>query len=89
MSFGSQVKLAILLALFTALIIFALLLSLQLAGAPVGDYESIPMLAAIGLIMALMIAGIQIAALGFLRLLPWKGPSLKVEGDDHLTRVFE
>lgn len=82
-------KLAFLLALFTALAIFGLLLAFQLADAPIGGYESIPMLAVLGLVFALMIAAIQIVALGFLRLLPWQGPSLEVEGDDHLRRVFE
>jgi hypothetical protein len=83
------VKLAFLLALFTALVLFALLLGFQLADTPIGGYESIPMLVAIGLIFALTIAAIQIAALGLIRLLPWQGPSLKVEGGDHLRRVFE
>jgi hypothetical protein len=71
------------------MIMFALFWALQLAGAPVGDYESLPMLAAVGLILALMIAAIQIAALGLIRLLPWQGPSLKVDGGDDLRRVFE
>jgi len=88
-SFGSQVKLVFALAPFTALIIFALMLALQLADAPVGGYESIPMLAAVALIFALLIAAMQIAALGLIRLLPWQGPSLKVEDGDHLRRVFE
>lgn len=77
------------LALFTTLIIFALLLAFQLADAPVGGYDSIPMLAAVALTFAAMIAAMQIGALGFIRLMRWQGPSLKVEGDDHLRRVFE
>ena len=89
LSFGSQVKLVFLLALFTALAIFALLLGFQLAGKPIGDPDSIPMLAVVALMFALMIAAIQIGALGLVRLLPWDGPSLKVEGGDHLRRVFE
>ncbi|HYI39226.1 MAG TPA: hypothetical protein VE053_02790 [Allosphingosinicella sp.] len=91
MSFGSQVKLVFVLALFTAPVIFALMLALQLADAPVssdGD-DSVLMLAAVGLILALMIAVLQVAGLGLIRLLPWRGPSLKVEGGDHLRRVFE
>lgn len=90
MSFGSQVKLALFLVPFTALVAFAIFWSLQLAGAPVGDYESLPMLAAVGTTLAVMIAGIQIAALALVRLLRWQGPSLKIEGDgDDLRRVFE
>jgi hypothetical protein len=88
-SFGSQVKLALALVPFTALIIFALLLAFQLAGAPVGGYDSMPMLAAVALIFALMIAAIQVAALGLIRLLPWQGPSLTVEVGDDLRRIFE
>jgi hypothetical protein len=83
------VKLVLFLALFTTLIIFALLLAFQLADAPVGGYDSIPMLAAVALTFAAMIAAMQIGALGFIRLMRWQGPSLKVEGDDHLRRVFE
>jgi hypothetical protein len=83
------VRLVLALAAFTALVIFLLMLAFQLAGAPIGDVESIPMLAAIALIFAVMIAAIQVAALGLLRLLPWQGPSLKVEGGDDLRRVFE
>ena len=82
-------KLAFFLVPFTALIIFALFWSLQLAGTPIGDEESVPMLAVVGLILALMLAVIQVAALGLIRLLRWPGPSLKVEGGDDLRRVFE
>lgn len=83
-------KLVFLLALFTALALFALLLGFQLAGDPIADPDSVPMLAAIATTFAIIIAAIQIGALGFLRVLPWQGPSLRVEGDDHhLTRVFE
>ncbi len=92
MSFGSQVKLVFVLAPFTALIIFALLWAFQLAEAPLsrsGRYNSVPMLATVALILALIVAAMQIAALGLIRLLPWQGPSLKVEGGDHLRRVFE
>lgn len=89
MSFGSQVRLALAPAPFAALIIFAILVSFQLAGAPIGDYESIPLLATVSLMLAVMIAAVQIAALGLLRLLRWQGPSLKVDGGDHLRRVFE
>lgn len=92
MAFGSQVKLLLVLALPTALVIFALLLAFQLAGAPIsssGRYYSAPILAVVGLILALTTAAIQVAALGLIRLIPWRGPSLKIEGDDHLTRVFE
>ena len=82
-------KLLALLGLLTAIGIFALLLGLQLAGEPLGDYESVPLLAAVAAFLALAVAAIQIAALGILRLLPWEGPSLKVEGGDPLRRVFE
>lgn len=78
-----------LLALFTDLVTFALLLGAQLAGAPVGDPETIPINALVALMFAMIIAAIQIAALGLVRILPWQGPSLKVEGGDHLRRVFE
>lgn len=90
-SFGSQVKLIFLLALLTAFAFFALFFGLQLADRPVGggDADSIPMLAAVALILAAVIAAIQIGGLAVLRLLPWQGPSLKVEGGDHLWRVFE
>lgn len=80
------------LALFTALALFALMLAFQLAGAPIGSDggdDSVPMLAAVALILALMITAIQIAALGVIRLLPWQGPSLNVDEHDHLRHVFE
>jgi hypothetical protein len=89
LSFGSQVKLALLLAVFAALGIFVLLLGLQLAGAPVGRPKSVPMIAFVSVILAAAVAAIQIVALGFLRLLHWQGPSLKVDGGDDLRRVFE
>lgn len=83
-------KLAFFLVPFTALVAFALFWSLQLAGTPVGDPESVPMLAAVGTIIALLFAVIQTAALGLIRLLPLQGPALKVEGrDDDLRRIFE
>ncbi len=80
------------LALFTAIVIFAMLVAFQLAGAPLarsGRSYSVSIHALVGLILALTIAAIQIGALGLIRLLPWQGPSLKVEGDDRLTRIFE
>lgn len=91
MSFGSQAKLVFLLAALTAFAFFALFFGLQLAGSPVGDgdAESVPMLAAVALLLAAFIAAIQVGGLALLRLLPWQGPSLKVEGGDHLRRVFE
>ncbi len=82
-------KLVFYLSPFTAVVLFASFWSLQLAGAPVGDYESVTMLAAIALILALMIAVLQVAALGLIRLLRRQGPTLKVEGGDHLKSVFE
>ncbi len=91
-SFGSQVKLVFVLALFTALAFFALLLVSEIVEAPVSSSDGsdgVPMFAAVASIMALMIAAIQIAGLGLIRFLPWQGPSLKVEGGDHLRRVFE
>lgn len=91
MSFGSQVKLVFLLALLTAFAFFALFLGLQLADRPLGDGEpdSIAMIAAVALILAAVVAAIQIGGLALLRLLPWQGPCLKVESGDHLRRVFE
>ena len=80
------------LTLFTALVIFALLLAFQLAGTPInrsGRHYSPAMLVGVALSFALMIAVIQTAALGLIRLLPWQGPSLRVEGNDHLRQVFE
>jgi hypothetical protein len=40
-------------------------------------------------IFAAAIALLQVAALALLRLLPWRGPALKVERDDRLVQVFE
>lgn len=74
------------LALFTALVIFALPMARQLAGL---DYDPVLLRVVVALVFALMIAIMQIAALGLLRLVPWQGPSLKVEGGDHLRQVFE
>ncbi|HYW14729.1 MAG TPA: hypothetical protein VE891_01055 [Allosphingosinicella sp.] len=89
LSFGSQVKLLLALVPFTALVVFEAMLALQLAGSSVGDEEGIAMLIAVALIFAVMIAALQVAALAILRLLPWQGPSLRVEADDHLRRIFE
>lgn len=83
-------KLVLLLALSNALAFFAILLGFQLAGDPIGSGpDSLAMLAVVALTFATIIAAIQIGALGLLRLLPWQGPSLKVEGGDHLRRIFE
>jgi hypothetical protein len=83
------VKLVLALVPFTALIVFTLFVALQFAGDPVGDDEEIPILLAVSLFFGLIIAGLQIGALGIIRLLPWQGPSLDVRHGDHLRRIFE
>jgi hypothetical protein len=96
MTFVSQVKLVLLLALPTGAMIFILFLAMALAGffnnRPQDDapfWMIVPILAVFSGICAAMVAITQIAALGLLRLLPWRGPELKVEEPRNLSGIFE
>ncbi|HEX8124523.1 MAG TPA: hypothetical protein VF548_02975 [Allosphingosinicella sp.] len=93
-SLGSQARLLLALALPTAAVIFCLFVGLRLAGLPMTRSGLDPGLF-VALLVALIMAGLilllQLAALLFLRLLPWRGPRLKIETEqgDALRRVFE
>ena len=96
MSFVSQVKLVVLLGLPTAIMIFLLFLALALAGFFRRPPDNDVPLAFMALILALLsgfLAGIvvvfQIVGLVLLRLLPWRGPELKVEEPRNLSGIFE
>jgi type IV secretory pathway VirB2 component (pilin) len=95
-SFVSQVKLILLLAIPTGAMIFLLFLMLALAGLfsnRAQDDAPFLMIAVIlavfSGIFAIAIAVIQIAALGLLRFLPWRGPEMKVEEPRNLSGIFE
>ncbi|HEX8309236.1 MAG TPA: hypothetical protein VF645_12545 [Allosphingosinicella sp.] len=93
-SLGSQARLLLALALPTALVIFALFVALSLAGIEVTRSGRDPG-AFVYFLAALILAGMillpQLAALLLLRLIPWRGPRLKIGAgeDDALERVFE
>ncbi|HEX6374956.1 MAG TPA: hypothetical protein VFZ91_04470 [Allosphingosinicella sp.] len=96
LSFGSQVKAVLAVGLATAAVIFILFLGLQVAGLFAGgggDAEPVPVvmigLAFASLVLAAFVALLQVAALCLLRLVPWRGPSLKVRQEVDLARVFE
>lgn len=96
LSFGSQAKIVLFLALPTTAILFALLILFDLGGAfrhpPDVDYAVVLMaLAVVGAIFGLGIAMIQVAGLVILRLLPWRGPALEIEEvrDPGLAGIFE
>lgn len=81
---------------FTALVIFALVVVLDLTGIrlarqapPLPHPVALIALLFSSFIFAAANALFQVAALGLLRLLPWRGPALKVERDDRLVQVFE
>ena len=92
-AFGSQVKIVATLAGPACLIIFLIFLAMSAAGAPIGGDDDGPLSdLTVAAIFAAGIALLQIAALGLLRLLPWPGPRLKIEGqaeEDRLRNVFE
>ncbi|HEX8064546.1 MAG TPA: hypothetical protein VF535_15195 [Allosphingosinicella sp.] len=75
------------------ILLFAFFLALSLAGIPLGRSgreADIFVLALVALFFAAAILLFQPAALALLRLLPWRGPRLKMESDeDDLRRVFE
>ena len=94
LSLGSQVRLMLTLAVPTASLIFGLFLALSIAGIQVTRSGLDPgpfvyLLSALILTAAMLL--FQLAALLLLRLLPWRGPRLKIETkeDDSLRRVFE
>jgi hypothetical protein len=96
LSFGSQVKTILVVALPTAAVFCVLLLLLELAGVPVAGRANGAALLTIvlafaltSLILAYVIALFQIAGLALLRLLPWRGPELKIEEPRHLGTIFE
>lgn len=92
--FRSQVKIVLALAVSTAFVLALLFLLLWLGGAPVGGADELNPFSdiVVALIFAAAIALVQLAALALLRLLPWPGPRLEIEGEaeeDRLRRVFE
>jgi ABC-type Fe3+-siderophore transport system permease subunit len=94
MTFVSQVKLVLLLALPTGAMIFFLLLALALTGffddrTPTPPIIVVLTCVLICLVFTAVVAILQIAALGLLRLLPWRGPELKVEEPRNLSGIFE
>jgi hypothetical protein len=94
-SLGSQVKLLAAVGCATAVVLFVLLAVLQMRGIAIsrsGRFHSLPVLALASVMMAGLIALLQIAALGLLRLLPWRGPALTIAREDdsaELRRVFD
>lgn len=93
MTFGSQVKMILVLALPTAALLFILFLVLQIVGAGLIQSDEPVVIVLASAMMAAFFAAagsaLQIAALGLLRLVPWRGPELKVEEPKHLAGIFE
>src|SRR6185503_19652963 len=95
MSLVSQVKLVVLLALPTAVMLFLLVLALAATGLFDDGRNAVPTVvvvltsALISGVIAGLVVVFQIVTLVLLRLLPWRGPELKVEEPRNLSGIFE
>jgi hypothetical protein len=98
LSLASQAKLALLLSAAGMVPMFLLLVAAELGGASLleGDPDiaaspvaAIFILAFAALFLAVCTLIVQLLALALLRLLPWRGPLLKVAERPDLERIFE